>query len=82
MVDEMHQAHGFAVVPGQGGVHGFGRVEEALPGNGGGLGGDFGLVETLVALPERQPGGMVGGAERTDIKRCGGHWIPSCGVSR
>src|SRR5690606_10069 len=57
--DEMHQTYGLLAAPGQGRVHRLGRVEEALPGQGTGLGGDLRLVEALVALPERQPGGLV-----------------------
>ncbi|MCY1557482.1 hypothetical protein D9M68_943340 [compost metagenome] len=71
--DEMHQPHGLAVLPGQRRVHRFARVEEALPGDSAGFAGDLGLVEALVALPEGQPGGVVGGADRADVERCTGH---------
>ncbi|MCY1548697.1 hypothetical protein D9M68_848220 [compost metagenome] len=59
VVDEMHQAHSPAVAPGQCGMHRFVRVEKTLPGGGAGRLVELGLVEAQVALPERQPGGVI-----------------------
>src|SRR5690606_10974006 len=71
VVDEMHQADGLAIEPGERGMHGFGRVEKALPDQCAGRSGDLGLVETLVAVPQRQPGSVVIGADRADFEHGG-----------
>ncbi|MOA34934.1 hypothetical protein D3C78_1563490 [compost metagenome] len=75
MEDPVHHAHGLAVLPGEGGVHRLGGVEEALPGHGAGFVVDRGVVEALVALPELHPDGMVVGGDGADFD-VGGHGGP------
>src|SRR5690606_17435696 len=67
MENPVHEPHGLAVAPGQRRVHRFGGIEKALPGQGTGGLRNLAVIETLVTLPERQPGGVVVSARWADI---------------
>src|SRR3990167_5572156 len=67
MEDPVHQPDRHTVLPGQRGKHRLGRVEKTLPGEGADLGRNVGVIEALVALPQRQPGGVIGGGDGANL---------------
>ena len=66
MADVVDEPDGEAVVPRERAAHRLGGIEQPRPGHHARRLRDVGLVEGLIAAPQRHPSGVVGGCEGAD----------------